>query len=465
VSGDACFTLPEVDGALLLKYDQSGPRYTSYPTAPHFHPGFGQAEFREEIRRSQEETPGRGLSLYFHLPFCESVCFFCGCNVTFTADRSRPEPYIGILAREMDNLLPAVARGRKVEQLHWGGGTPTFFKPDQMRRVWDAIAARFDFAQDAEIGVESDPRETTPEHLRVLAECGFNRLSLGVQDFDPAVQKAVNRIQPESVTRDTVQAARDHGFTSVSVDLIYGLPLQTLDSFRRTLERVVALAPDRVALFNLAYLPEMIRHQKALRAEDLPGPKVKIEILRAAIAAFHQAGYRYIGMDHFAKPGDELCAAQDAGGLYRNFQGYTTHAGCDLLAFGVSGISQAGRCYAQNEKNIHGYIRRVEAGDSPVMRGVQLSDDDLVRRDIIMRIMCDFRLDFAAVERAVGRPFAEAFAPELAALEPMVADGLVRVGEGSLAVLPPGRLLVRSICMVFDRYLREKPGHTFSRTV
>ncbi len=455
------FVVPEVDERLLLKYDQSGPRYTSYPTAPNFTPSFGEEIYRKRLASS----PSDNLSIYCHLPFCESVCFFCGCNVTFTSDRSRPEPYIGILTREMDLVLAHLPPGKKVRQLHWGGGTPTFFQPGQMRRVWEALVERFHIAADAEIGIEIDPRETSPEHLQVLRECGFNRLSMGVQDFHPEVQKAINRIQPKELTCGMIRRAKEMGFASVSVDLIYGLPCQTPQSFEETLASTIEADPDRIALFNFAYLPEMIRHQKAIAADRLPTPQQKIEILSTAIREFTAAGYRYVGMDHFAKPGDEMCRAQDEGTLYRNFQGYTTHAGCDLLAFGVSSISQVGASYAQNEKNIHDYVRRVEAGQLPVMRGVNLVDDDILRRDVIMRLMCDFRLDFSYFSGKHGRDFPVYFSRELAALAPLIEDGLVALGRDGIEVTPPGRLLVRNICMVFDRYLSQAMGYKFSRTV
>jgi oxygen-independent coproporphyrinogen-3 oxidase len=455
--------VPVVDAELLSNYDVSAPRYTSYPTAPQFTTEFGPEAYAEELVRADGEQ--RPLSLYFHLPFCESVCFFCGCNVTFTSDRSRPGPYTTRLAQEMDWTLARISPGRQVQQLHWGGGTPTFFKPEQLELLWAEIVRRFQLGADAEIGVEIDPRETTPEHLKVLAKCGFNRLSMGVQDFDPEVQRAVNRVQGEELTASTIAAARDLGMSSISLDLIYGLPLQTEATFARTIERVVALRPDRIALFNFAYLPEMIRHQKAIKADQLPSPSVKIAILRHAIEAFTAAGYRYVGMDHFALPGDPLCQAQDAGTLYRNFQGYTTHAGCDLLGFGVSAIGQVGRCYAQNVKNVHDYAARIDAGHAATWRGMLLSAEDELRRDVIMRLMCDFAVDLAHIGQPSGVTWESHFAKELEALVPLEADGLVRRVGSRIEVTPVGRLLVRNVCLLFDAYLATGAQRKFSRTI
>ena len=365
----------------------------------------------------------------------------------------------------MDVLAPMVAKQRRVAQLHWGGGTPTFFSPEQLSRLHEATRARFAFADDAEVGLEVDPRETSSDHLKTLQTLGFNRLSMGIQDFDPQVQKAINRIQSEEMTRRVIHEARERGFQSISVDLIYGLPHQTERSFAVTLDRIVRLNPDRVALFNFAYLPEMIRHQKAIKAGTLPSSGEKLAILRRAIRIFTDAGYRYVGMDHFAKPDDELCRAQDAGTLYRNFQGYTTHAGCDLYAFGVSAISQIGRAYSQNRKNIHEYKAAIQTGGLAVQRGIRLTDDDLLRREIIMRLLCDFALDPAEIEKKFGIHFASRFADALQALAPMETDGLIHRESGKIIVTPTGRLLIRNICMPFDAYLRKKPGQKFSRTV
>ena len=461
----AQINLADVDLDLLAKYDTAGPRYTSYPTAPQFRGDFTVVDLREEIRATNAVQEAPPLSLYFHLPFCESVCFFCGCNVTFTADRKRPASYTDLLIREMDEVAPMVAGYRRVEQLHWGGGTPTFFSPDQLRKLHEATRSRFALAENAEVGLEVDPRETTTEHMQALQELGFNRISMGIQDFDPQVQKAVNRIQSVEITRHVIEEARQRGFRSVSVDLIYGLPYQTRDSFAATLEQVLKLDPDRLAVFNLAYLPEMIRHQKAIKPEALPQPLEKLAILTHAVRTLSEAGYRYVGMDHFAKPGDDLCRAQDAGTLYRNFQGYTTHAGCDLYAFGVSAIGQIGRTYAQNHKKIHDYERVVGQDGLATQRGIRLTDEDVLRREVIMRLMCDFVLDTETIGKRFGIVPRSHFAEALEALKPLEDDGLLRWAGGKVVITPVGRLLIRNICMVFDAYLKQGSGIKFSRTV
>jgi len=458
------FVVPVVDEGLILKYDQPGPRYTSYPTAPLFTDRFTAEDLRAEISATNAVPKPPPLSLYFHLPFCESVCFFCGCNVTFTSDRSRPKSYTDVLLQEMDMVAPMLRQDRRVVQLHWGGGTPTFFSPAQLESLFDAITGRFRFADDAELGIEIDPRELTPEHFDVLARCRFNRLSMGVQDFDPEAQKAVNRIQPEELTRRTIQVARDKGFSSISVDLIYGLPYQTEKTFAKTLEAILRINPDRIALFNFAYLPKQIRHQKAIEATALPSPREKLAILSRAIAEFTSAGYRFIGMDHFAKPDDPMCVAQDSGTLYRNFQGYTTHAGCDLFAFGVSAISNVGRTYAQNNKNSREYETVIRSGQLATVRGLRMTDEDLLRRDVIMRLMCDFSLDMRSIGSRWGIDFRRHFAQSLELLRPLESDGLIRIDEALVEVTPAGRLLIRNICMAFDEHLSETSAQ-FSRTV
>lgn len=454
----------QIDQDLLKKYDRPGPRYTSYPTAPQFHSGFKASDFTRAIRESTAAAPGKPLSLYFHLPFCESVCFYCGCNVTFTKDRTRPEDYNDMLFREMDLVADAETRKRPVHQLHYGGGTPTFFSPEQLDRLFQGIAERFHFAPDAEIGLEVDPRETSNRHLEVLGASGFNRISMGIQDFDLDVQKAVNRVQSVEETRRVIDVSRQNGMTSVSVDLIYGLPHQSVEKFRKTIETIVDLNPDRIALFNFAYLPERIKHQKAIQAEALPSPEEKIAILCQAIDAFTGEGYRFIGLDHFAKPEDPLCRAQDAGTLYRNFQGYTTHAECDLIGFGVSSISQVGYAYAQNEKNLTTYALKIQNHQPATERGIRMTDEDRVRREIIMRILCDFRLDYSTLSEAFGIDFPEAYADEIAQLCGPAEDGLIECSDRGFIVTPTGRLLVRNVAMVFDEYL-GKSDVLYSRTV
>ncbi|MBX7157792.1 MAG: oxygen-independent coproporphyrinogen III oxidase [Verrucomicrobiae bacterium] len=459
------FAVPTVDWKLIAKYDTSGPRYTSYPTAPQFTEEFTAHDLQETIHNANLQLNPPPLSLYFHLPFCESVCFFCGCNVTFTADRSRPHAYTQTLIQEMDLVKPLLQKRQKVHQLHWGGGTPTFFSPDQLNYLGEGIYQRFSFAENAEIGLEIDPRETKEEHLKVLSELGFNRLSMGIQDFDPTVQKAINRNQPETMTRNIIESAREHGFQSISVDLIYGLPHQSEKTFAKTLEKIIQLNPDRIALFNFAYLPEMIRHQKAIASDALPSAAEKFAILRRAITRFGEAGYRYIGMDHFAKPHDTLCQAQDQGTLSRNFQGYTTHGDCDLYAFGVSAISQIQNVYAQNQKNIHDYTKALANHQFATQRGIRLTPDDLLRREIIMTLMCHFSLDIQAIEKKYHILFADYFSEELKALSPFEKDELIRLSHNIIQITSTGRLLVRNLCMIFDAYLKQKPTQKFSRTI
>lgn len=457
---------PKIDRELIRKYDVPGPRYTSYPTAPHFAESFGATEYEDLIRATNGATAPPPLSLYFHLPFCESVCYFCGCNVTFTKDRSRSEEYVDLLRDEMDRTLPLLKPGRKVVQLHWGGGTPTFIPAPVLERLWGFIHERFEFADGAEIGVEIDPRATTEEHLRLLSRCGFNRLSMGIQDFDPKVQEAVHRIQPEEINRRTVEQARALGFTSINVDLIYGLPYQTPDSFARTVDKLISLSPDRVACFNFAYLPELIKHQRAIPKAAMPPPAMKLDILEAAVERLTAAGYGFVGMDHFAKPEDELFRAIENRTLYRNFQGYSTHSGCDLYGFGVSSISQVGDCYVQNRKVVEEYRREVRAGRLPAWRGVRLSADDLLRRDLITRLMCHFVVVKSEIEKDHGIRFDETFQAELEDLRPLEQDGLVRLAPDRIEIPLQGRLLIRNVAMVFDAYLRGKGAqHRFSRTV
>ncbi|MEO0454080.1 MAG: oxygen-independent coproporphyrinogen III oxidase [Verrucomicrobiota bacterium] len=454
----------EIDQELLKKYDQPAPRYTSYPTAPQFTSEFTGKDYLHEVTSVAEAAPEKPLSLYFHLPFCESVCFYCGCNVTFTKDRTKPEDYNDLLYTEMDMVADEKTRARPVHQLHYGGGTPTFFSPEQLNRLFVGIQDRFHFAEDAEIGLEVDPRETTNEHLIELGKSGFNRISMGIQDFDLEVQEAVNRVQSVDETKRVIDVSRDHGMTSVSVDLIYGLPHQSVDKFAKTVETILSLNPDRIALFNFAYLPERIKHQKAIDESALPEPTEKIQILTNAIQSFTEAGYRFIGLDHFAKPDDPLCQAQDAGTLYRNFQGYTTHAECDLLGFGVSSISQIGRAYAQNEKNLPVYKLKIQNEQPATERGLKMNDDDVLRREIIMRIMCDFSLDYRECSERFRVPFTELFSEPLSRLPELESDGLIELSDQGFRVTETGRLLVRNVAMLFDAYV-EKANVQYSRSV
>jgi oxygen-independent coproporphyrinogen-3 oxidase len=459
------------DSELIKRYDKSGPRYTSYPTAVQFHKDFGPLDYRAAAAHTNVEsrlcaTP-RPLSLYFHLPFCDTVCFYCACNKIVTRNRKRAAPYLEHLHREIEMQGGLFDRNRPVDQLHWGGGTPTFISHDEMRELMRVTGEHFTLRDDdsGEYSIEIDPREGDADTVALLRELGFNRMSMGVQDFEPAVQKAVNRLQSEEQTFAVMRAARERGFKSVSLDLIYGLPLQTPASFERTLDKVLAQVPDRLSVFNYAHLPEMFKTQKQIDAAQLPSTPQKLDILQRTIEKLTAAGYVYIGMDHFARPDDELAIAQRNRTLYRNFQGYSTHADCDLVAMGVTAIGKVGNTYAQNAKDIETYTARIDAGLLPIMRGIELSADDLLRREIITQLICHFHVDFAAIDARFGIRFADYFAVELNDLRAMQADGLLRVDGRAIDVLPRGHLLIRNVCMVFDRYLRDSTGQRFSKVI
>lgn len=459
----------QFDAALVRKYDKPGPRYTSYPTAPNFSAAVGPEDVAAEYRRSNDGDafggPPAGISLYVHLPFCEKLCYFCGCNMVVRRDHSRSYPYLDAVEREMDAVAALVDRRRPVKQVHFGGGTPTFLPPDALDRLVKMLTSRFTFASDAELGVEAHPNETRREHLEVLASHGWNRLSLGMQDLDETVQRVINRVQPLELTQRCIEDARELGFTSINVDLIYGLPHQDVKKFAATVDTTIRrLAPDRLAVYSFAYLPDMIKHQRLLPADALPDPEVKLAILENTIRQFGEAGYVFIGFDHFAKPDDELAVAQRNRTLNRNFMGYTTHRGLDLFAFGVSAISQVGRVYAQNRKDLKAYEPATESGRPPTERGFRLSDDDLLRREVIMDLSSHFELDKRAVETRFGLSFDETFAASLEALKPMEDDGLVTLEKDRITVTPRGRLFVRNACMTFDAYLAKGP-RVFSRTV
>jgi oxygen-independent coproporphyrinogen-3 oxidase len=454
-----------LDDALIAKYDQSGPRYTSYPTAVQFHEGFTADDYAAIARDTN--ASGRPLSLYFHIPFCDTICFYCACNKVATKDRSKGNEYLQRLYREIALQGELFDRERPVEQLHWGGGTPTFISHDEMRELMRVTGEHFRLLPDdqGEYSIEIDPREATVDTVALLREIGFNRMSLGVQDFDPRVQKAVNRIQSEEETLAVLNAARAEGFRSVSIDLIYGLPHQTRESFEHTLERVIEVGPDRLSVFNYAHLPQIFKPQRRIEVSELPPPEVKLEILHMTAAKLAEAGYVYIGMDHFAKPDDELAVAQREGTLYRNFQGYSTHSNCDLVGMGITSIGSVGNCYAQNIKGLDDYYRTIDAGKLPVFRGIRLSRDDELRRDVITRLICNFTLDFGAVEKQWDINFRDYFASELERLAGMVGDGLLEIRDSGIQVLPVGRMLIRNICMVFDAYLKDAGGQRFSRVI
>jgi len=440
------------DASLVRKYDGFGPRYTSYPTADRFDERFGAADYVDALA---SRTTGAPLSLYVHLPFCNTICYYCACNKIVTRNHKHAAKYVEYLVREMNIVGDLVDGAPLVHQLHWGGGTPTFLSRLEMAALMGALRTRFAFAHDAEISIEVDPRKVDADTIGFLGELGFDRISVGIQDFDPGVQAAVNRIQSEAETRTVIDAARESGFSSVNADLIYGLPRQTVAGFALTLDKVIAASPDRIALYSYAHVPHMFKSQRRIDIALLPAPEVKLAILALAIAKLDAAGYVYIGMDHFAKPEDELAVAQKEGKLHRNFQGYSTRPDCDLLAFGISAIGKVGRTYVQNVKTLDEYYARLDDGALPVLRGVALTADDLIRRDVIQKLMCDFELDFDVLGRRHDIPFAGMFAPELAALAPLAADGLVELSATGLRVTPRGRLLVRTVAMAFDRHLRE----------
>ena len=453
------------DAELIRKYDKAGPRYTSYPTAVQFHEGFDEAQYRTLATASN--AAGKSLSLYFHIPFCDTVCFYCACNKIVTRNRQRAAPYLERLHREIALQGALFDHNRPVTQLHWGGGTPTFISADEMRQLMQVTRAHFRLLDDdgGEHSIEIDPREANVDTIALLRELGFNRLSIGVQDFDPLVQQAVNRIQSKQVTLEAMAAARREGFKSISVDLIYGLPHQSMARFARTLDSIIASDPDRISLFNYAHLPALFKTQRQIDETALPTAVVKLDILKSAIERLTAAGYVYIGMDHFAKPMDELARAQQEGTLYRNFQGYSTHADCDLVAMGVTSISKVGDSYSQNLKTLDAYYNRLDNGHLPVFRGVLLNADDRLRRTAITQLICHFALEFAALEKQYGIVFADYFAAELQELGDMQADGLLELSASGIQVRPAGRLLIRNICMVFDAYLRQQSSQRFSKVI
>jgi oxygen-independent coproporphyrinogen-3 oxidase len=449
-----------IDPVSIRKYDVSGPRYTSYPTADRFVEAFGEEAFRHWLGKRNIGGIQQPLSVYVHLPFCGTICYYCACNKVITRDHAKSTKYIKYLEREMAAVGAQLGApggdARRACQLHWGGGTPNFLAAEEMRALMHALRAQFDFAPDAELSVEIDPRSLAPGGMALLAELGFNRASIGVQDFDPAVQKAVNRIQSEQVTRRAVEEARASGFRSVNLDLIYGLPRQTLDNFNVTLDKVIELNPERVALYAYAHLPTVFKPQRRIAQADLPAPETKLQLLTLAIGRLTRAGYLYIGMDHFAKLDDELAVAPAPGRLHRNFQGYSTYADSDLLGFGVSAIGRVGPTYYQNAKRLDDYYATLDEGRLPVWRGIELTSDDLVRRAVIQALACQFRVSIESIELAHLIDFRAYFAQELAALRALEEDGLVELQPDWIVVTPKGRLVVRVVCMAFDRYLRER---------
>jgi oxygen-independent coproporphyrinogen-3 oxidase len=459
---------PTFDAALLRRYDKPGPRYTSYPTAPQFASHFDERALREAARETNGDPIPKPLSIYVHVPFCQSPCFYCGCNRIITRDRSRTDAYLARLHRESAMAAEMFDRDREVVQLHFGGGTPNFLSPAQLADVVDALRRQFRFSarRDSELSIELDPRWLSPDDVRDLAGIGFNRASLGVQDFDAAVQAAVNRIQSPEETLAIIEACRRHGMRSVNVDLIYGLPKQTPEGFARTLQTVIAARPDRLAVYSYAHLPSLFKPQQRIDAAELPPAEVKIALLQLAIDRLAAAGYAYIGMDHFALPEDDLAVAQSNGSLHRNFMGYTTHADTDLVGLGVSAISHIGATFSQNPRDLPSWQAAVDEGRLPVFRGMHLSDDDCLRADLIQALMCQGEIPMITLEERYGIDFAEYFRDAFARLQPLVDDGLVNVEPDRIAATSRGRLLLRNIAMCFDHYL-ERPAIPlkFSRAI
>jgi oxygen-independent coproporphyrinogen-3 oxidase len=449
-----------VDLDLVRKYNVPAPRYTSYPPATHFHE-VGPDQIFESLRA--DESSRRDLSLYFHLPFCASLCWFCGCTTVITTKHDVSAQYVDYLEREINLLAPRLNPARNVTQLHFGGGTPTFMQPDELRRLGDIIRNRFRLADNLEAGVEIDPRRVTRDHITALREAGFNRASLGVQDFEPDVQKAVHRVQSREETQCTIEWLREERFVSLNIDLIYGLPHQTAASFHRTLGEVLEFRPERLAVFNYAHVPWMKPAQNILKA--LPTPEEKLQILKLAIEHLTSAGYVYIGMDHFARADDELAIAQKNKTLQRNFQGYSTRGETDIHAFGMSSISQTRDAYWQNEKELPKYYAALNSGAVPIVRGYFLTPEDKIRRQVIMRLMCDMSLDFAGLSSQLGLDFASHFSAELNSLADLEADGLLVLAPPGLIVTDLGRLLIRNIAVRFDAYHAKRAEAQFSKSI
>ncbi|WP_066567732.1 oxygen-independent coproporphyrinogen III oxidase [Snodgrassella sp. CFCC 13594] len=453
----------DFDRQLIASLPAFGPRYTSYPTADRFYSEFGPANFQAAIQHHGGQTP---LSLYVHVPFCNTICYYCGCNKVITKDHSRADRYLDYLDKELD-LVAANWTGKPLlAQLHFGGGTPTFLSDAQLTRVFDSIRAHFTLSEDGEYSIEIDPRKVSRERILTLGKLGLNRMSVGIQDFDAKVQKAVNRVQSEAETSIVIDAAREAGFKSVSVDLIYGLPHQTMASMHTTLNKVLALHPDRLAVYHYAHLPHLFKPQRRIDTEAVPDSVTKLDILQDTVQHLLDQGYVFIGMDHFAKPQDELAQALQQGRLQRNFQGYSTHADCDLVAIGVSSISKIGRVYSQNEKNLDAYYEALDNNHLPVMRGYELNEDDLLRRDIIQDLMCRFAVNLDDYQHRINIATADYFAAELADLQQMASRGLLTLQGHKLVVSPKGRFLIRNIAMAFDAHLRHQ--HTqakYSQTV
>jgi oxygen-independent coproporphyrinogen-3 oxidase len=447
-----------VDLELIRRLDKNGPRYTSYPTADRFNDSFNADSYRKWVEKRKSGGAG-SLSLYIHIPFCNTLCFYCACNKIITKDRSQSAEYVRYLIKEMAMQAALLGPGQVIEQLHFGGGTPTFMSDDEFRQIMAAIRQHFKLVENGEYSIEIDPRKVTDETIALLGKEGLNRISLGVQDFDAEVQRAVNRIQSEEETMRIINAARANGFKSVSIDLIYGLPKQTLQGFGTTLDKIIAANPDRLSIYNYAHMPTIFKPQRRIHEEDLPAPQTKLDILSMAVDKLTKAGYVYIGMDHFAKPEDELAVAQRQGRLHRNFQGYSTHSDCDLVALGVSAIGKIGPTYSQNYREVEEYFGALDKDQLPIMRGLELNDDDVVRRAIIQALMCHFEISKDSFNVSYKIDFDRYFATEMEELREYEREGLLEISTQWIEVTPKGRMLIRNICMVFDKYLRTRTEH------
>ena len=446
---------------LINKYNRSGPRYTSYPTANNFSELSLEEYKRQSVMSNQRRTT---ISLYCHIPFCDTVCYYCGCNKVVTKDKSRAEPYIEALFKEIDMQSSLFDKDRLVEQMHFGGGTPTFLSGEQIIRISNKLQQSFNFSTDGEYSIEIDPRGIDESLIESLAKARFNRISLGVQDFDLEVQKAINRVQSFEQTKAVIGMSRENGFKSISIDLIYGLPRQSKDTFKETLESVKELLPDRISLFNYAHLPQLFKPQRRIDIEELPSPSEKLDIFQYSLEYLIEIGYTYIGMDHFALPEDPLAIAQSKGNLYRNFQGYSTHSECDIVGLGLSSIGQVADSFSQNEKSLDKYYKVLESGQLPIVKGLIINQDDKIRRELIMELICHFEINISSLEKRYSIKFANYFASSLEKLSEMQNDGLIEMKNDSLKVLDKGRILVRNICMIFDNYL-ESSDAKFSKTI
>ncbi len=443
------------DPELIKKYDKSGPRYTSYPTAPQFSASYTEQTLKSCIQRSNTEMIPSPLSLYVHIPYCDTICYYCACNKIITKNHTVSNEYLDLLEAEINMIAPLFDADRELEQLHLGGGTPTFLNDEELIRLMRMVEENFKIAENCEMSIEIDPRKVTNETLELLNNIGFNRISLGVQDFDAKVQKAVNRIQSYELVRERLETARKLNIKSINMDLIYGLPFQSVETFEATLDKVIRLKPDRLSIFNYAHLPERFKPQRRINEEDLPSPAEKLKILELTMNKLQKAGYVYIGMDHFALEDDSMVKAQQEGSLQRNFQGYSTHANTDLVAIGVSSIGSIFDSYSQNSSNMDEYREMVTAGKLPIVRGLVMNTDDMIRKQVINQLICHFKLDIKKLEAEWGIVFKDYFKAEKKELKSMVEEGLLQVNDEAIQVETRGRLLIRNICMVFDNYLKD----------